>query len=643
MCGLFGALGPIPLDTLDAVARALHHRGPDAEGRLVRDGVVLLHRRLRVIDLSDAAAQPMVNEDGSVQVVFNGEIYNHRALRRELEQAGHRFRSHADTEVIVHGYEAWGADVVHRLDGMFAFGLWDQARARLLLARDRVGKKPLYWSAAGGAIRFASNIAALHASGLPLRVNLAALPYYLAYGFVPPPLTPYEDVLQLPPASRLVVEHGSLRPVESWWQPCFGERAATDPRAADTFGFDDAAEQVRRLVTRAVERRLEADVPLGAFLSGGIDSSIVVGLMARLTREPVRTFSIGFSGAPGYDETHYARLAATTFGTRHTEFVIDPARFAPPSPELINRLVELHDGPFGDSSAIPTYVVSKLTREHVTVALTGDGGDELFCGYLRFLAAEAAEVIPLGLRRAAREVTQLLPGARRERSLVARARRFLDASALPLDERMARWNSFFTDPAVLLRPEVAEALGAALPAPLAWQRETFARSTAPSVLGRVLEHNFRTYLPNDLLVKADRTSMAHGLELRSPFLDTALVEYAAALPPAYLRRGRVTKRILRHAFADLLPPPILRRGKMGFGVPLGDWFRGQLRSYVTDLLGGGARCTEYLSAAVVRRLLDEHMQGASDHGQRLWLLLTLEVWLRQLGPAARHDRLPHAA
>jgi asparagine synthase (glutamine-hydrolysing) len=622
MCGIFAALGPLPDGVLDGVAAALAHRGPDAEGRTSDGPCTLLHRRLKIIDLSELAAQPMANDDGAVQVAFNGEIYNHASLRRELEGRGARFRSRSDTEAIVRGYEAWGDGVVERLDGMFAFALWDRRRRRLLVARDRVGKKPLFYATAGGTFRCASTVAALHASGLPRAPELAALPMYLAHGFVPAPATLHAGVAQLPPASRLVVEEGGAPRIEAYWAPRFG-----DARTSDSFA--GATARVRALTTAAVERRLEADVPLGAFLSGGIDSTIIVGVMARALGR-VKTFSIGFFGDRRYDETAYARIAARAFGTEHTEFELKPSSF-----ELVETLVAHHDGPFGDSSAIPTYVVSELTRRHVTVALTGDGGDELFCGYTRFLAAEAAERIPAPLRAAAASLIRL-PSTKipSERATWARVRRFCDAAALPLPDRLAAWNRFF-DPHALLRADVARVLDDAVDAPLAWQRAIVAESAGRPPLARILDHNFRTYLPYDLMVKADRCSMAHALEVRAPLLDTALVEYAATLPASYLRRGRDTKRVFKHAFADLLPPAIARRGKMGFGVPLATWFRGELRDYLRDRLNGGARLYEWLDRAAVARLIDEHERGVRDHGQRLWALLTLEIWLRTVAQSVR--------
>ncbi len=620
MCGIFGAVGKLPEGALDAVSRAIAHRGPDAEGRFERHdelAVALLHRRLAIIDLSAAAIQPMSNEDQSIWVTFNGEIYNHHALRAELEPLGHTFKSRSDTEVIVHGYEAWGDEVVERLDGMFAFALWDANRKRLLVARDRSGKKPLYFSDHAGCFRFGSTILAIHASGLEPAIDPTRLPLYLSYGFVPAPWTLHAHVEQLLPGHLLVRERDGQIQTRSYWEPRFSDAVAPPP-------FEEAAKKVRSLVERAVERRLESDVPLGAFLSGGIDSTIIVGVAARALGKPVKTFSIGFSGDPRYDETHFARIAANAFSTEHTEFTLEPSSF-----DLVEKLVWHHDAPFGDASAIPTYVVSGLTRKHVTVALTGDGGDEVFCGYERFLAAEAAEHIPLSLRHAARALAGKLPGAPDSRSVWSKAMRFFHSSQLPLADRVARFNTYFQDPYQMIRPELRAQIESG-PDPIEWQRQIFALGRARSPLKRILEHNFRTYLPYDLLIKADRTSMAHGLELRAPFLDTALIEFASGLPDDYLRRRRQTKRILKHAFRDLLPAEILHRGKMGFGVPLGTWFRGGLRNYLHDRLTGDAKISDYLDRDAVAKLLSEHERGIADHALRLWTLLTLEVWLRSL-------------
>jgi asparagine synthase (glutamine-hydrolysing) len=614
MCGITGAIGaPVSDEVLGAALASLRHRGPDAEGRAHFAGASLGHRRLAVIDLSPAGEQPMFNDDRSVAVVFNGEIYNHHVLRRELEALGARFVSRSDTEVIVRGYEQWGDSVVARLDGMFAFALHDDRRKRTLLARDRAGKKPLFYAQLGERVLFGSEIKALLALGLHAALDTQSLPFLLVYGYVPSPRSLYREVRQLPPAHLMVVEAGRVETQRYWSVPF------TQP--ALQIEMREAAGEVRRLVEQAVASRLEADVPLGAFLSGGVDSTIVVGVMSRLLGRKVKTFSIGFSGDARYDETHYARIAARAFATEHTEFTLQPSSF-----DLVEKLVALHDGPFGDSSAIPTSVVSMLTREHVTVALSGDGGDELFCGYPRFLAAEAAERIPAVLRHASQRLTDWLPGTHAERTLYARGVRFLKAADRDLPDRLATWTSVFSDLAALVRPE----LGLDLEAPWQWNREIFAASAHVEVMRRILHNNFSAYLPEDLLVKADRSSMAHALEVRSPFLDTALIEFASRLPPHLLRRGTKTKRVLRHAFADLIPPAIQRRGKMGFGMPLGAWFRGELRSYVHDRLTARARLFEYLQYEPVARLLREHDEGRADHGHRIWLLLTLEVWLRSL-------------
>jgi asparagine synthase (glutamine-hydrolysing) len=623
MCGFFGALDRLPEDACQRVSRALAHRGPDAEGRFQSDAVTLLHRRLKIIDLSEGGAQPMSGAGGAVQVVFNGEIYNHRELERELEGLGHTFRSRSDTEAIVRGYEAWGEGVVARLDGMFALAIWDARAQTLLLARDRPGKKPLFYGEANGVFRFGSSIAALQAAGHPAEPAPEVLPYYLSFGFVPAPLTFHRGVNELPPASLLRVVHGRPDAPTRYWRPRFGVTSVEDDYAT-------ATARVRELVTAAVGRRLESDVPLGAFLSGGVDSTIVVGLMAALGKGRVRTFSIGFTGDPRYDETSFAKLAAQRFGTEHTVFQVSPS-----SLELVETLVRHHDGPFGDSSAIPAYVVAKLTREHVTVALTGDGGDELFCGYSRFLAAELTERAPQGLRRLLGRVPRLPTSS--ERTTLGRVSRLLDHIDQALPDRLAGWMPFFSQADTLIRPEVRAALPTVEP-PMTWQHRMAPELAEQSLLGRILQHNFETYLPFDLLVKSDRTSMAHGLETRAPFLDKAVIEYVSRLPAGYLRRGARTKVILREAFRDLLPEPIHRRGKMGFGVPLGTWFRADLRGYLTDHLGPGAHLEEYLDRQAVDQVLREHLAERADHGQRLWALLTLEIWLRSL--AGRQGVIP---
>jgi asparagine synthase (glutamine-hydrolysing) len=635
MCGITGALrfdgGPVSADDVVAMRDRLVHRGPDSDGVYVSPSgsAALGFRRLRIIDLSANASQPMANEDGFVRVVFNGEIYNFRELRTRLQAAGHQFRSRSDTETIVHLYEDRGTDAIAELDGMFALAIWDERKRRLTLARDGAGKKPLFVYRSDRLLAFASEIKAFFGHpDIALEIDPEAVPYYFLYGYVPHPATLYRGITQLEPGSVMTIDADGRTSVRRYWHVEYPARdgVVRAPRA-------EAVARVRDLVTQAVERRLVSDVPLGAFLSGGVDSTVVVAAMSRLTKEPVKTFSIGFEGDAAYDETAYARLVAERFKTDHTEF-----RVTPSAVDLIDTLVWHHDGPFGDSSAVPTYIVSKLTREQVTVVLTGDGGDELFAGYSRFWAATVAERIPLPLRRAGATLLAMTPSARHERDALARVQRFFAGAARPLDERVTSWNAvFFDDLPHLLRPEFT----AALPPvdPLRHVRAEGPCLEGRSPLSRLLHANFTSYLADDLLVKTDRCTMANSLEARSPLLDRALIEYVAKLPDDHKLDGRRTKAVLRDAFADLIPPEIDRRPKMGFGVPLGTWFRGNLRDYVRDvLLSPSARYPSMLSEPFVRSLVDDHAAQRANAGPQLWSLICFERWLQLLPLWQREGR-----
>jgi asparagine synthase (glutamine-hydrolysing) len=624
MCGICGELtfdgAPVRTETIVAMRDRLVHRGPDDEGTYVsaagRAG--LGFRRLRIIDLSAAANQPMANEDGTVRVVFNGEIYNFRELRERLIARGHTFRTLADTEVIVHLYEERGPAFVEDLDGMFAIAVWDERAGRLVLARDRAGKKPLFYYRDGRRLVFGSEIKALFAHpDVHIEIDPAAVPSYFLYGYTPHPATFYQRVAQVNPASVVTIEMDGSVGERTYWRLDFGGPAEAGP-------YPGARDRVRELVTAAVKRRLVSDVPLGAFLSAGIDSTIVVGVMSRLMKEPVKTFTIGFEGDPAYDETAGAREVAERFKTDHTEFRVKPSAV-----QLIDRLIWHHDGPFGDSSAIPTYLVSELTRPHVTVVLTGDGGDELFAGYLRFRAALAAERVPRVGGALIEAALRALPAAPNERHVLARARRFAKFMHLPLLERAARWNSIFQDDlALLLVSDVPRAMRLD---PIAHLRPQLGAIDRLSPLNRLLAANFASYLPDDLMVKTDRCTMANSLEARAPLLDTTLTEYAASLPDSFkIHRGRA-KAILRDAFADLVPPAIDRRPKTGFGVPLDAWFRGELRDYVRDtLLGSRAASRIYLRHDRVHQLVDDHQAGRTNDGHRLWALVCFERWLQLL-------------
>jgi asparagine synthase (glutamine-hydrolysing) len=626
MCGISGIVardGRARADAIERQLRRLRHRGPDAAGQFAVGRGAVAQNRLAVIDL-ETGDPPMTDETGTIGAVLNGEIYNFRELRDELLAHGHRLRSRGDTEVIAHLAEDLGAaELARRLDGMFAFAIWDARRRRLLLGRDRLGKKPLYYYCDGDRLVFGSEIKALFADpSVPRELNPRAVPAYLTFGYVPTPETFFRGVFSLPPAHVLTLAPDSEPAIERYWELPVAGVGGIGPLEV---GLEEAAGLVRDSLLRAVERRLVADVPLGAFLSGGVDSSAIVALMASVSDRPVKTFTIGFEQGQGFDERPYARRVARLYGTEHHEHVA-----APDAVELLETLLWHHDQPFGDSSAIPTYLVNELTRADVTVALSGDGGDELFAGYERFAAGLALASygrLPGGLRRTLRAAAGPLPPdglARRAES----AQRFLAAGELaPLDAYRATV-SFFDERAR------ADAIGG--PAPDDWALRDYAaaweRTAGAEPLDRLLALNVHTYLLDDLLVKADRMSMAHALEVRSPFLDTELIELAFRLPPRLkLGHGR-RKRVLAAAVADLLPADILRRRKRGFAVPLDHWFRNDLRAYLLATLGGrDGSVRAHLAPAAIDRLLDEHDAGRRNHGQRLWLLLTLELFLRHEG------------
>ncbi len=621
MCGICGVVNlsqaPVEEIVLAGMTERISHRGPDARGMArPQPWVGLGHTRLKVIDLSDAAAQPMTNEARTVWVIFNGEIYNFQELRAELEGLGHRFRSRSDTEVIVQAYEQWGAEAIPRLDGMFAIAIWDDARRQLLLVRDRTGKKPLFYYQAADCVAFASEVKALLANPqLSCEPDFDKLPLYLAYGYVPCPDTFYHRVQHVPPATLLVLDATTGR-VQSraYWRVSFDTRRPVPSHR-------EAAARLRELLTAAVQKRLVADVPVGIFLSGGVDSTIIAGLASRLTSS-VKSFTIGFEGDPQFDERHYARVAAQAFGTQHTEFVVEPQAI-----DLIDALVYHHDQPFGDSSAIPTYVLAKLTKSHVTVALNGDGGDELFAGYPRFMAGVLAEQLPALCKMPLAACAQL--GSGRAFSLLARVGRFARAAQRPFVERYFYWNAYFSDSLALVNPEWRDGL---TPAKIRASFEQDVQEAASwSVLSRLLYVNFKEYLLNDLHIKMDRCTMAHGLEARSPLLDTAVIDYVCGLPDAMKLSWGRTKVLLREACADVLPPAIQRRGKWGFGVPIGTWFRGNLKPYIQEmLLSSGARWRRFLDAPIVEATVRAHWEHQRDTSHQLWVLLTFEVWLRLL-------------
>jgi asparagine synthase (glutamine-hydrolysing) len=624
MCGLAGIVHfdgqPVGREVLQRMGAALAHRGPDAEGFLNDDAVDgpsvgLVHRRLSIIDLSHVADQPLANEDGSVQALLNGEVYNFPE-RRAVLAGRHTFRSQGDTEVIVHGYEDEGDAVIAGLDGMFAIALWDARRRRLLLARDPFGKKPLYYWHDARRFVFGSEIKALLAAGVPAEMDEGALGEHLAFGYVPTPRTLYRGVRKLTPASTLVVDASGVGAPRPYWDLRF------PPEGAHArVSLAEASARVRELLTEAVRKRLLADVPLGILLSGGVDSSAIAALAARLKTDRVRTFTVGFEGHSFYDERPHAERVARFLGTDHHAAVVQPQAAA-----LIETLLHHHDEPFGDSSALPTYLVAQAARREVTVVLNGDGGDETFAGYDRFHAALLAARLPRPARAALGVAVRLLPAGRDFHGTLRRLQRFARKASLPEEERIFAWSTFFDVPALRALDGTGLADREQL---LSSYRETLARCAGASRLSRLLYLNARTYLLDDLLPKMDRMTMAHGLEARSPLLDRALMEYVAGLPDDLKRRGGRGKVVLKRAVRDLLPPEIVARRKHGFGVPLGDWFRGELRPMVEQTLLDRPRLAGRLRADAVRALFEEHVSGRADHGHQLWTLLTLELWFRK--------------
>lgn len=573
MCGISGVIyrdgRTPPAELLRTMATAQAHRGPDGEGVHVFPGGGLAHRRLAIIDLSPDAAQPMSTDDGSVWIAFNGEIYNFRELRAELEGLGHRFKSQSDTEVILAAWLQWGQRAIGRLDGMFAIALWDGRSRQLLLARDRTGKKPLYVYEDTEKLVFGSEIKTiLSHPNINTREWPEAAAQFLSHGYVPTPHTFYAQIRKLQPATFEVLAWGRRETyAETYWDfPLGPER-----RVESEDDWREVEHEVRKLFLAAVRRRMVADVPLGAFLSGGLDSSLVVAAMAQQSTKPIKTFSIGFEGSPEFDETKYARMVAERYGTDHTEFKVKPAAF-----ELVDRLAWHFDEPFGDSSSIPTYLVSKLTREAgCTVALTGDGGDEVFAGYPRFAAVLAAERVPRPLRRVMNRLVSFVPERPGDSRLPARAHRFLNRATKDLPDRLRSWVSYYSAAELNERLAGAEVV---VSDPQLGQRYVdlceHARNRGADALNQILYANARTYLLDDLNVKVDRASMAASLECRAPFLDTALMEYAFSLPGHTKLRGTETKVVLKRACRDLLVDAAVNRKKMGFGVPLATWQSG---------------------------------------------------------------------
>ena len=623
MCGIVGIVRndqkPVDEQLLSRMCEAIRHRGPDDDGFFVNGSVGLAMRRLAIIDLK-SGKQPIHNQDRSSWIIFNGEIYNYLQLREKLEKLGHTFYTNSDTEAIVHAYDQFGADCPKHLRGMFAFAIWNERTQELFLARDRVGKKPLLYAHVNGDLIFGSEFSALLLHPDVSRdIQPEALDYYLSFMCIPAPLTAYKAIRKLEPGHWLRWRKGEIES-QRYWQPDFTKKLDINE--------EEAGERTVEILREAVRVRLMSEVPLGAFLSGGIDSSAVVALMAQESSERVKTFSIGFD-EQDFSELHHARRIAEHVGADHHEFIVRPDAV-----EVLPMLVEHYGEPYADSSAVPTYYVARETRQHVTVALNGDGGDESFAGYERYIAMGLTEKyrrVPSFLRESViKETVNLIPSSGTGRSRVKSAKRLLEAVSLPRVDRYTHWVSVFNEQTKqplysdLFREQTRETNPTGLLA------EWFKRANGIGILDAMLLTDQMTYLPNDLLVKVDIATMAVSLEARSPFLDHHVIEFAASLPQDLKLRRLTSKYLLKKVLRKLLPSENLNRRKMGFGVPIGHWFRGKMQPFLREVvLSDKAMRRGLFKPEAVRQLIELHTRGERDYSHQLWTLLMLELWFQR--------------
>lgn len=621
MCGITGFINNsgerADRGILERMNCAILHRGPDEDGFYVKQNVGLGMRRLSIIDLA-GGQQPIRNSDGTKWIVYNGEIYNYQELRQGLLERGHVLYTNSDTETVVHLYDEFGPDSLRHLRGMFAFAIWDETDRSLFLARDRVGKKPLLYShQPDGSLIFGSEFTALlQHPAITREIDHEAIDAFMSFLCIPAPMTAFKQIRKLEPGHWLRWQDGQIE-TRRYWLPDFSKKISITE--------DEAIEETTRILRESTKLRMISEVPLGAFLSGGVDSSTVVALMAQESSQPVKTFSIGFE-EQDYSELKYAKKVAEFVGAEYNEFIVKPNAV-----EILPTLVKHYGEPYADSSAIPTYYVSRETRKHVTVALNGDGGDESFAGYERYAAMRLAEryrALPLGLRKALVEFpVSLLPTPRSRRSRIRDGKRFLRAAGLPRVERYSQWCSTFepSEKAELFTEEFQRTL------PIKDEFESFRRwfenANGSGVLDAAMLTDLMTYLPNDLLVKVDIASMANSLEARSPFLDHELIEFAASLPDSIKMHGRETKSLLKKVASRLVPREVIYRRKMGFGVPIGDWLRSEMKTFMKDiLLSDKCRNRGILRPDIVQHYISEHLEGSHDHSSRLWSLLMLELW-----------------
>jgi asparagine synthase (glutamine-hydrolysing) len=616
MCGIAGYFlrdGRAELPVVKAMCDSIIHRGPDDEGFHIDGPAGIGMRRLSIIDLS-TGHQPISNEDGTVWVVFNGEIYDYQSLRTDLISKGHRFHTHSDTETLVHLYEQEGIDGLHRLRGMFAFCIWDATARKMLLVRDRFGKKPLYYAQLPQGLYFGSELKCLRMAGVPLEIDAGALRLYFQFQNIPDPYSIFRAIRKLEPGAWLEYDaHGQVRTGRYWKFP------TPQAETPDAFSEENMCRRIQEKFDEAVRIRMIADVPLGAFLSGGIDSSSVVASMALQSKDPVKTFSIGFEEA-AFNELKYAGMVAKMYGTEHHEIVVRPD-----SVSLTERLVRQFDEPFADSSAIPTFIVSEFAAKHVKVALSGDGGDELFGGYESFQIVQKLDVwdrVPRPARRLMSAIADSLPYATYGKNFL-----YMVSRQTPLARYFESNYAPYLMRKELLQPDWM------LPADEQFLAEAFASCLLPpgtDALSQALYFEATAKLSGDMLVKVDRMSMAVSLEVRSPLLDHELADIAAEVPHAYKIRNGQGKHILIRALGDRLPPELLNRPKMGFAIPLAGWLRGPLREMLWDHLTGPRFLARgIVSPKFVRHMLEEHQSGRRDNRSWLWALLVLEMWFRE--------------
>jgi asparagine synthase (glutamine-hydrolysing) len=607
----------VPGHLLEAMGKVIAHRGPD-QGAIYQDGPVgLAARRLKIIDLSPAGSQPLANEDGSIQLVYNGEIFNHETLRRELEVLGHTFRGRCDAEVVVHAYEAWGPRCVERFRGFFAFGLWDSRQRQLLLARDRIGIKPLYYTVAGDRLVFGSEIKAiLEHPDVPRAVDLQSLYHYVGYEFVPGPATMFRGIQKLPPATILVARDGRVE-TQSYWELRFGDH----PR--DRASLE---RRVRETCRDAVHAWMMSDVPEGVFLSGGLDSTAVLAFAREATSGPLPTFTLGYEDA-SFSEWDYAREAARYYGTEHREIKV-----APVTPALIEEAVWHFDEPMTDLSSLPLYLLCREARRDVTVCLSGEGGDEVFVGYDRFIASKADRVyrlLPAWLRRGVIErLVTRLPDQEQKKGPLVVLRRFVEGARLDPEGGHMRWQ-YFGSPrldAEIFRDTVLRAVDRDRFAPI---RRTLERCNSGDPLDREIFVDTRFTMPDSVLMKVDKMSMAHSLEVRVPLLDHHLVELAATIPARWKFPGFRTRAIYRRALRGVLPERIRTRGKQGYSLPLKQWLRHELKDYTIRLLNASEAIRAYFDRDGVNWMIGEHLARRANHNHTLWALINLALWHRR--------------